>query len=293
MKKTILALAALATLSFTACQKEEAPFVKSFKISNESCTYQGAKTQIAPDGHNVYWTSGDQIKISSVVSSDNDFSILESIYQVTPTAADPTRFEATYVSGYQVPSLDGTVGFLYPASYSSSVFSMTFPHILQSATGGIDNIPMIGIKNSGEVRFFHYFGLLKLNLTKPGVSVDSISVTTDKAIWGDNGSTLSNTWIPLPSVGVSEFHYPVATECDNPDNKSIVLQIDTPQDITTAKDFYISLPEGEFSTFVIRIYTTDHRVATMTASGTISIERAKITTVTAGPSLVFSAVDPS
>lgn len=156
------------------------------------------------------------------------------------TVADASSQSAVYV----VQSIDATTGkatFVIKAGQSAlgeGPYSATYgtaPTASQTYSGTAGDLPMAAPETSDNNFVFSVqCGLMRLNLTQAGESVRSIAVT-----------------------GTPEGHEETTT---------FILTCEQAQNIESAKDFYISLPQGAYTKIVI----TDSRgwVCTKTTKST-------------------------
>ena len=231
MKKTMFFAALAALLSLASCQKEIAPIngtdEEESPVFTASITGATKTTVNVADGK-VAWEMTDEITIT-------DASSASAIYTIK--SIDETTGKATFVIK------DGILGAgPYTASYGSEpATDQTY-----SATAGKLYMTAPATSNN-NFEFTVQCGLMKLNLTKTGVSVKSIAVT----------GTLT---------GGTETTY--------------TLTCAKAQNIASAKDFFIALPAGSYTKIVIT-NASDDKCFLNSASG-LAIEANHIKPVTFG-----------
>ena len=153
---------------------------------------------------------------------------------------------------------------VYPAEiWDGETFENNLPVVnipaVQTYNGeNIYQFPMYAY-NSGNLRtdcdlhFNNLCSALQLTLTQQGCKVTSISITTDKVMTGDFN-------VVPTTEGNNTLYKVVATETYTTESEGsniITLNCGEGVDITTAQDFYIYLPTGEYSEFTITITTTN------------------------------------
>ena len=270
MKKiTVLgvALATVASVALVSCQKDGAR-ITEFTATVEHCT--DASGKVLMDGNVLRWTDGDQI---AVWGSDG-----MGTYTTTNVGEYVTTFNFTEGDD---PG-DPTYTAIYPASLAQRQAVILLPPVQTSTDGSLQQFPMMARSSSSELVFKNLCGALRLRLQATGKSVVGIELASGAIrLWGlhqlnyNNGApTLS---LVYPSNGNS--------------SPEVMLSIVNPQDITTAHDFYVSLPPATYGAgFTIKIYASDGSVCTktITSGHSFRIERSGIFTITlSGDDLKF------
>ena len=141
-------------------------------------------------------------------------------------------------------------GVTYTATYGSA------PLAVQTYSDEVVDLPMRATSTTTALHFRVTCGLLKLNLTKAGESVKSIAVTGTPT--GDTETTYT-------------------------------LTCPTAQSIASGKDFFITLPAGTYTKFVIT--DSNDKFCTINASkGGLTIEANKIQPLSFSSSLTFDCI---
>ena len=256
IKTLFVLVVATAGVVLTSCSKDNA-IVKEFTATIEQCSEQDGKTILY---HNfLYWQQNDQIK---VYGSSGDYGI----------------YTANNVGGVTTFSLtDGNPGSgpymaIYPASIGNDDGTIELPAIQMSNDGSLTGFPMYATSDNTDLNFMHLCGVLRLRLQKSGISVSAIEITSDVELTGRHSIIVTG--------GVPTLTY-VSNGTGN-SHKSAMLVCNTPQNISSQRDFYLYLPEHDYTSLRIRIYSSDGGVCTKTlnSGATIGIHRGTITTLT-------------
>lgn len=282
MKKSLVPLASLALLvglvSLTSCKKEETlGNGMQFRATMESCTSQNGKTTL--NGTALEWVSGDQIAIYGTAG--------RGVYTAIPqTPATTAVFD-------NVSGETGNSPFraYYPATLTTDGLNITLPATQTYVANSINEFPMYAESNNEELSFKNLCGVLKLNLTKEGVNISSITVTTATEINGtwSVGYVATNGDDVFKSGDDYSNGFPVLEYVSGGTN-SITLECATPQSIAEGKDFYIYLPEGSYSGLQIEMNTNDNRYCVKTANTAINVTRSQYTLITLGSTLQFRPI---
>ena len=256
MKKTLMSLMALATLLiFASCQKETTlGNGTQFRATMEDCT--SAKTTL--NGTALEWVSGDQIVIYGTAGSG--------IYSATPQSP------ATVAVFDNVSGNSGNAPFraFYPTTLTTDGVNVTLSATQTYVEGSINEFPMYAESSNEELSFKNLCGVLKLNLTKTGVNIISITVTA--------ASEINGTFSVAYNGGDPELEYVSGG------TNTTTLTCATAQSIASGKDFYIYLPEGSYSGLRIEMNTNDNRYCVKTANTAINVARSQYTLIALGES---------
>ena len=263
--RTLFAFAAVATGVLAAsCSKENA-IVKEFTATMEQCTEQDSKTTLY--NNTLYWQQGDQIKVYGS-SGDNGIYTANNVGGATTfalTCGDPGS---------------GSYTAIYPALAGNDDGTIELPAVQMSNDGSLTGFPMYSTSDNTDLNFMHLCGVLRLRLQKSGVSVSAIEITSDVELTGRHSITMSSGGVP----SLTHVSYG-----DGNSHNSVMLICNTPQNISSSKDFYIYLPEYDYTSLRIRIYSIDGGVCTKTLNSgvTVAIHRGSIKTITMSSSLTF------
>lgn len=258
MKRITFSLSALLVLSalftLTSCQKEDTSNAPQFRATMEDCTSQNGKTTL--NGTALEWDYRDYIAIYGTEG--------RSIYAVYPTS-NATVAELNITSGN--PGSSPFRAF-YPSTLTTDGLNITLPTSQTYIVGSINEFPMYTESNNRQLTFKNLCGALKLHLTKANTNISAISVIAADEICGTfsvdyNGG---NPQLNHTSGG----------------SNSVALTCATPQNITNGKDFYIYLPEGNYSGLQIVINTDNGLYCVKTANTSISVTRSQYCTIILG-----------
>ena len=260
MKKiTVLgvALATVASVALVSCQKDGAR-ITEFTATVEHCT--DASGKVLMDGNVLRWTDGDQI---AVWGSDG-----MGTYTTTNVGEYVTTFNFTEGDD---PG-DPTYTAIYPASLAQRQAVILLPPVQTSTDGSLQQFPMMARSSNSELVFKNLCGALRLRLQASGKSVVGIELAGGSSKWGLYQLNYNNGEPTLSLVSTSNGN----------SSPEVMLSIVNPQDITTAHDFYVSLPPATYGAgFTIKIYASDGSVCTktITSGHSFRIERSGIFTV--------------
>ena len=237
MKKTMIFAAVAALVSLASCQKED---ITDNGTDNKvspvfTASIAGStKTTVDLSDGKVAWEETDEITVT-------DGASISAVYAIE--SIDATTGKATFVIKDGETALGAGP---YTAIYG------TEPATAQTYSATAGKLYMTAPETSGKsFTFTVQCGIMKLNLTKTGVSVKSIAVTG------------------TPTDGTETTYTLTCTKA---------------QSIATAKDFCIALPEGSYTKIVIT-NATDDKCFLNSASG-LAIEANHIKPVTFGASKI-------
>ena len=269
MKKTLTSLLSLLSLSslfmFSSCQKETVGNGTQFRATMEGCTSKDGKTAL--NGTALNWVAGDEIAVYGTAG--------RGIYTATPqTPATVALFD-------NVSGETGNAPFraYYPTTLTTDGVHVTLPAVQTTADGSLTEFPMYAQSDDNTLAFRNLCGALKLHLTKAGVSVSSIEVSTNTPINGQY--TLRYTGVPV-------------IDYESNGTNSTVLECENPQPIANGKDFYIYLPHGNYTEMAFTITASDGSVCTKHSKANVAIyiTRSQYTTINLGENdLVFADPD--
>ena len=125
---------------------------------------------------------------------------------------------------------------------------------------------MYAVGDDMELKFHHLCGVVRFHLSaSSAVSVSRIAVATDRNINGTATVSGSGSSVTLSTLSGTA---------------TTTLSLGTAQGIASAKDFYMYLPTGSYSSFVITMMAEGGASCIKTVDSAIVIERGKITTIT-------------
>ena len=253
---SLLSLLALSSLfTVTSCQKETVGNGTQFRATMEGCTSKDGKTAL--NGTALNWVAGDEIAVYGTAG--------RGIYTATPqTPATVALFD-------NVSGETGNAPFraYYPTTLTTDGVHVTLPAVQNTADGSLTEFPMYAQSDDNTLAFRNLCGALKLHLTKAGVSVSSIEVSTNTPINGQY--TLRYTGVPV-------------IDYESNGTNSTVLECENPQPIANGKDFYIYLPHGNYTEMTFTITASDGTVCTKHSKANVAIyiTRSQYTTINLG-----------
>ena len=263
---SLLSLLALSSLfTVTSCQKETVGNGTQFRATMEGCTSKDGKTAL--NGTALNWVAGDEIAVYGTAG--------RGIYTATPqTPATVALFDN--VSG---ETGDSPFRAYYPSTLTTDGVHVTLPAVQTTADGSLTQFPMYAQSNDNNLAFRNLCGVLKLHLTKAGVSVSSIEVSTNTPINGQY--TLRYTGVPV-------------IDYESNGTNSTVLECENPQPIANGKDFYIYLPHGNYTEMTFTITASDGSVCTKYSKANVAIyiTRSQYTTINLGENDLEFFADP-
>lgn len=263
MKKLTLhgvALATMTVFALVSCQKEKAT-MSEFTATVEHCTDDNGKVML--DGNVLRWTDGDQI---AVWGSDG---------MGTYTTSNVGEYVTTFNFTEGDDPGDPTYTAIYPASLAQRSSVILLPPVQTSTDGSLQQFPMMARSSNSELVFKNLCGALRLRLQATGKSVVGIELAGGPSKWGMYQLNYNNGEPTLSLVSSDR----------GGSSPEVMLSIVNPQDISTAHDFYVSLPPATYGAgFTIKIYTSDGSVCTktITSGHSFRIERSGIFTITLG-----------
>ena len=254
MKKLFILAAAAATMLMASCSKEESKEVQTFKASAEQTS---ETSKISLSGLSLRWSAGDQISVYDAAANNGVYAL--------SSGEGTNSGEFAHSSGSSVS--DAPFSAVYPAAIRTGATTVSLPATQSSTDGGLHALPMYAVGDDMELKFHHLCGVVRFRLSaSSAVSLSTIAVAT--AGKNTNGSATvsgSGSSVTLGTLGGTA---------------TTTLSLGTAQGIASAKDFYMYLPAGSYSSFVITMTAEGGATCTKTANSAIVIERGKITTIT-------------
>ena len=277
MKKfTFLAAAmAMMALTMTSCQKEEG--ILASDITFTATTESGnSKTHL--EGLNLKWDRNDEIVVMECTHHVSGIYAATSIDGncATFTAVDVPTFSANDFVAYYPQSIFWGV--------QSSTADLALPATQNYAENSINGFPMYAVAENFTFHFKNLCGVMRLHLQQSGISVRQIKITTNNHdIWGDFELSQTADAFSINACDADGANHTVTLDCG-----------ENGVDISTAKDFNIYLPAGEYNAFDIEIITTDNRVCTksLNGNGPLNIVRNQIKTLTCNGNMNFVSQMP-
>ncbi|MBP5398312.1 MAG: hypothetical protein J6Y32_06805 [Bacteroidales bacterium] len=251
MKRILLFHFALALL--LSCSKE-APMGRSddtdtlepgttfFAVISED-----TKTSFSPvaEGYKIFWSSGDRISIGG-----KEY-LLSSGAGTQEGRFGPVSEEAS--APYKA---------IYPASIRVSDTQVTLPATQDYVQGSINAYPLYAESSTTDLSFGSLCGVLRITVSGVGF-IQSLTLSADQSLTGT---------ADLSTAKGDKF--PHATASGGKDTLNI--QFATPLSISSAKQILVSLPVNDYTGFKLCFTNTKGYTARRSATGTISIKRAKI-----------------
>ena len=233
MRKTMIFAAVAALISFASCQKEG--LIESGGSKNASPVFTASiagatKTTVNVSDGKVAWELTDEITVADA-SSQSAVYVVESIDATTGKATFAMKDGETALGNGPYTATYGA------APATAQTYSETAGKLYMTAPATSDN----------SFTFTVQCGLMKLNLTKAGESVKSISVTG------------------TPEGGSETTYTLTCTEA---------------QSIAAEKDFFIALPEGTYTKIVIT--NSSNKVCTLNSAAGVAVAANHIKPVTFG-----------
>lgn len=274
MKRSIYSLIGLAVLSAscsTFADKEQHSLpheAVTATIGVETRTMIGNKNGNA---YKVVWNSGDQIIISTGISS-KDKAVYTTSDHGTPSASfypedKAADFSNGAIAGYPVENM-----YLGAPDADKEVY-FTIPQVQTYAPGSFDSgaMPMISeITNEPSLQFHNAAGVIRLMVSSElsGIKVSSINITTSGIISGECGYTPASKEIFFDDSMLSSNE--VTLDCQDGVDIS---------DNPTA--FHIVVPHQTYGNMTIKVTTTEglEQIFSMKEGKEIEIGRSSIATI--------------
>ena len=257
----LVSLVLLVSLVGLSSCKKDGQVVATFTATMEDCAdVHNAKTIL--NGNALQWVEGDEIKIHSGNTAVFTATPLNPATKATFSTTDPNFDDAGSYIAY------------YPAEINGAFNQITLPTTQESEDGSLRGFPMHAYADgSTNLQFHNLCGVLKLNLQKTGVTVTSISLTMNETI---NGTYNVNNVMSTEAIATL-----AESPIDGTGSNTTTLVCN--QSINEAHNFYVYLPAGTYTGLTLVITTTDGMVCTKgPATGSVSIERSKYSTLTLG-----------
>ncbi|MBR1834581.1 MAG: hypothetical protein IJ785_03650 [Bacteroidales bacterium] len=279
---TLLTLgAAFVMLAFSSCQKDR--MGSTFTATLERYADINTKTHL--DGNRLKWDASDRI----IVLNDNmNFGIYAA------TAGGAVTADFTYIDNASNTGWDLDVGnpeascygdgypqanffqAIYPAEIVDiQAGGVTLPATYSSPDGNLHGFPMYAYSTTNKLNFRNAFGLVKLTMYKANTTITSISVTADRPINGlftiDNTTEWTLGQVAVPPLAYSSNGNNTTTLTLGTNGAGISI------DDVNAKDFYICLPPGEYSSLTFTFTNSEGGYCTLSKNSPTTIARSQYT----------------
>ena len=203
--------------------------------------------------YSLYWSKGDAISISDGVctavytTDDNHLSTAEFVRSegsISNTASQYTAF--------------------YPSAITVS--NMVLPATQNYVSDNVENYPMRAVSTDKNLAFKNLCGIIRFSLKseeRGQVSISSISLSADKGMSG--------------TFTVDEDNAAVVSGSDG-----VVLNCAEARSLytTSATDFNIIVPQGEYNPLKVKICDSDGKEVNLVSEDGISVKRSEITRIT-------------
>ncbi len=263
MKKLTICAIAIAALAMTmtSCKKNEATIPDSINVTvEENEILNDMKTHLV--GTQLFWDEGDQIYLLDNSKNGAHYAVRNG----NSTYATFDFVRAVY--GTFDPN-NGPIVAYYPTSIGikRNIRQVELPAVQYSDNGNLEEFPMYAEGTIGNFSFKNLCGVIRLRVTAD-VAIDSISITTDKAVSGVFRINMSDPTNPVLTPDNSGAGHGVKT-------KTMKLRnAETPSN----KTYNIYLPVADYNTFVVTFYSGNTQYVRR-ANTTVSVTRTNYTIV--------------
>ena len=263
MKKNLILLAFAAAVAavVVSCSKEASNDNVVFKATAEPAA---ENNKVALSGGRLLWQAGDQISVYDASSNSAVFGLASGV--------GTANAEYSHSSGATLAAAPYSA--VYPAAIRTDASTVSLPEVQHTPDGSLTGLPMYAVSDDMELHFYNLCGVVRFRLSaSSAVSVSRIAVGTDRNTNGAATISGSGSSVSLSTPG---------------GNNVTTLACDVAQSVASARDFYMYLPAGTYSTFRILMTAADGSLCSKTANSSIVVERGKITTITLS-GLTFTA----
>ena len=157
--------------TFTSCQKDDEEETTTFSATMEDCADREDKTSLV--NNRLFWERGDEVMIYGSSASG--------VFTAVPNAHNATQAE--FVGSTNLGSAPYCA--IYPASIALHRNGVDLPAVQVSPDGSPKGLPMYEQTNGRNLHFHNLCGLLKLHLTKPDITISSVTFVAEE------GTTIS------------------------------------------------------------------------------------------------------
>lgn len=238
----LMAVAAVATLTVTACSQEEMQDISTNNVPTLTATIGGkadTRTTVADDNTAVHWSENDKLGLVYTKDSSTDMVYSYTLSEGAGTTTGKFSLDSS-------PSTDGyTEGAYVAYPYASDLkitaagqVSMTLPSTF--AYTQASNGPMGGQVVDGAITFKHLAGLIKVTLNKIPSGASKFVLTASQAIAGSFTANLSDA-APRLVASSSEMN-----------SKEVTVTIGSIPE-TNTMSFFIPVPAGTYTNLSIAL----------------------------------------
>lgn len=200
----------------------------------------------------LYWTKGDAISISDGVNT--------AVYTTSDSNSSTAEFVLS--EGFVNNSASQYTAF-YPSTITMS--NMVLPATQNYVSDNVENFPMCAVSTNKDLAFKNLCGIIRFSLKSEEsgqVSISSISLSADQGMSGTFTVGDDNAAVVSGSDGV-------VLNCA--DAKMLYT--------TSATDFNIIVPQGEYNPLKVKICEADGKEINLVSEGAISVKRSEITRI--------------
>ena len=202
--------------------------------------------------YSLYWSSGDEISIS-----DGDKS---AVYVTNDDSSSTAEF--SHKEG-NINNSAATYTAFYPSSITAS--NIVLPSTQNYMENNVENFPMYAVSTNKELAFKNLCGIIRLCIKAEEsgeINISSISLSGNKGMSG--------------TFTIGEDNSAIVSGTDG-----VVLNCAEAHSLYTssATDFNIVVPQGDFNPLKIKICDTYGKEINFESEGTISVKRSEITRI--------------
>ncbi len=265
--KLHLQFATMAMLLFTSCQIYELDSYIKLEVVEDPAeltfiaeTETGNMTKTTMSGsagndgnYSLLWSKGDAISITDGKAT--------ALFTADRGYSSSSTFSCT--EGRISSSASQYMAF-YPSTITTS--NMILPNKQEYLSGDIKNFPMYASSTDKILEFKNLCGIIRFSLQAEEsfkMNVASISISSDKGMSGP--------------FKIGENHEAIITE----GNDGIILTCEKPVTLmaTSASDFNIIVPKGQYDPLKVKIKTSDGNEVNLVSDKAITVNRSAITRI--------------
>ncbi len=208
-------------------------------------TTEGTALKAGLQGYSILWKEGDLITISDARGN----------VAVYAARSSGSRVEFAYKYGKMLDT-----GSTYTAWYPHGIADGYMTGAQDSSAGSISGIPMKAVSaGSAVLDFKNLTGLVKVHLSGSVSNLVALTLASDSALCGEFDTSI----IPGFAAQVNG-------------QGSVQITLSSVTDISTGKDFYFAVAEGNYASYCIGLLTKDGYLA-YTGGGSMEVRRSRIT----------------